>query len=127
MVDWYFSVALRLITKPLCASHNGQGIRIIWRFAVGLLFGLVKTSSEVQAVLDARDMVECLVTAIFEVLGVGPFVQQGLRFAGLKVLQVLVLRGVTVQLASRSDVFCIWGLSLPLGLDIDPCTAKIHG
>ena len=44
----------------------------------------------------------------------GPFVQHGLRFAGLKVLEVLVLREVTVQLASRSDVFCIWGLWLPL-------------
>lgn len=74
----------------------------------------MRASSEVQPLVDAVAVVECLVTAVFEVLGMGPFVQPGLRFAGLKVLQVLVLRGVTVQLASRSDVFCIWGLSLPL-------------
>lgn len=72
-----------------------------WSFAIGSLFGLVRASSEVQPLEDAIGMVECLVTAVFEVLGMGPFVQQGLRFTGLKVLQVLVLRGVTVQLTGE--------------------------
>ena len=42
--------------------------------AIGSLFGLLRASSEVQPLVDAIGIVECLVTAVFEVLGMGPFV-----------------------------------------------------